>query len=57
MKEAKTTGKAARDRLTPDDSLSVEEEARQLRERLIELNRRLKKIERASTRNVDPPAA
>jgi hypothetical protein len=52
MKETKTTGKAARDHLTPDDSLSVEEEARQLRERLIELNRRLKKIERASTRNV-----
>jgi hypothetical protein len=51
MKETKTTGKAARDRLTPDDSLSVEEEARRLRERLIELDRRLKKLERASTRN------
>lgn len=51
MKQAKTTGKAARDRLMPDDSPSVEEEARQLRERLIELDRRLKKIEEASTRN------
>ena len=51
MKETKTTAKAARKRLTPDDSPSLEEEARQLRERLIELDRRLKKIEEASTRN------
>jgi hypothetical protein len=51
MKETKTTSKAARNRLTPDDLPSVEDEARQLRERLIELDRRLKKIERASTRN------
>jgi hypothetical protein len=51
MKKAKTTGKAVRKRLAPDDSMSVEEEARQLRERLIELDRRLKKIEEASTGN------
>ena len=51
MKETKTTGKAARDRLTPDHASSIEEEARQLRERLTELNRRLKKLENVSTDN------
>ena len=50
MKETKTTGKA-RERMTPDDASSVEEEARQLRERLTELNRRLKKIESVNTGN------
>lgn len=51
MKGKKTPGETSADSLTPDETRSVENEIELIRERLIELDRRLKIIERTSTAN------